>query len=227
MLPVATHAQTSGRFGHLTVGYDGSNVKPVNAWIPASLGYPALKNGLLSISLDEYTAFNNALIGLQLQSKVGRRVNSNTGSMRPYVFDAMIQGGYVVLHNRKLMVYPTLGIGYGVFGNHIFNTRKKYPEFVPAEPAIRENVVLINRGFVGSLAVSADYYVRKPVTARDKGFTVGLRVGYDYRPQTDRWQANEKPVTGGPDFAARGPFVKLLLGLGNVGPKQQRAPSGQ
>lgn len=217
-----SQAQLYGHFGHVAVGYDGAKFGPVNDWMPFELGYPSLKNNLVSIGLDHYSVINNVLVGIQLQSKVGNVVRSSTGNMRPYVFDGMIQAGYVVFNQKKLIIYPTIGAGYGAFGNHLFNTRKKYPDFVPDEPSTRENVVFINRGFVGSLAVSADYYVRQQLTERNKGFVVGLRVGYDFRPKSDRWQANGKLIEGGgPEFAAAGPFVRLLLGLGKIGPKVQ------
>lgn len=217
-----SQAQLYGHFGHVALGYDGAKFSPVNTWIPGELGYPDLKNNLVSIGLDHYSVINNVLVGIQLQSKVGSVVRSNTGNMRPYVFDGMLQAGYVVYNQKKLLIYPTIGAGYGAFGAHIFNTRKKYPDFVPNEPSTRENVVLINRGFVGSVAVSADYDVRQQLTEYNKGFTVGLRVGYDFRPKSNRWQANGSLIEGGgPSFSAGGPFVRLLLGLGKIGPKRQ------
>lgn len=222
LLATTAQAQTYGRFGHLAAGFDGVKVGAVNDWMPPQLGYPVLKDNMLGFSVDQYVISNNLLVGIQLQSKVGRVVRSRTGNMRPYVFDAMAQVGYIVVHKRKLMVYPTLGAGYGGFGAHIFNTKKRYPDFVPSEPRIRENVVLINRGFVGSIAISADFFVRKQLTERDKGLIIGLRAGYDYRPESTRWQANGKLIAGGgPSFAATGPFIRLLVGTGNIGPKQQ------
>ncbi|MBC8151991.1 MAG: hypothetical protein H7Z72_03690 [Bacteroidetes bacterium] len=219
LTPCLAEAQNYGRIYHAYVGYDFVNTQTVDNWMPFNLAYPDMKNGLVSIGIDGFAIRNNIMMGGQLQVKHGPVVRAPRGNLRPYIADLMAQGGYVFINKKGLMVYSTLGVGYGAFATHIFNTRKRYPDFVPSVPAIRENVVLIQQGVVGSLTVGADYFVANHNTDRSKGFALGLRLGYDARPKSDKWQASEYDITGGPSYSASGFFVRLTVGKGTVGPR--------
>lgn len=219
LAPCLVKAQNYGRMYHAFVGYDFVNTQTVDDWMPANLAYPDMKNGLLSLGIDGFAIRNNIMIGGQLQLKHGPVVRAVRGNMRPYIGDAMVQGGYLLVNKKGLRVYSIAGIGYGAFATHIFNTRKRYPEFVPSVPAIRENVVLIHKGVVGSLAVGADYALGKRTEFRTKGLSLGLRVGYEARQKSDDWQASQYDISGGPTYSASGFFARFLVGLGSIGMK--------
>lgn len=213
-------AQNYGRMYHAYVGYDNISTATVNSWMPEGLAYPQLKNNFLTIGIDGYAVRKNVLIGGQLQVKHGPAVLGAGGNMRPYVIDLMAEGGYIFYSRKGLYLYSTLGLGYGAFATHIYNTRKKYPDFVPSVPAIRENVVLINKGVVGSITLGADYFLKNHDTPRTKGLAIGLRIGYDARPSSSKWQASQYDIAGGPSYAASGYFVRFTLGKGSIGAKQ-------
>lgn len=218
--PALLKAQNYGRMYHAYVGYDNISTTTVNNWMPEALAYPKIKNDFLTFGLDGYAVRNNVLIGGQLQLKHGPVELGNGGNQRPYVVDLMAEGGYIFFSRKGLYLYSTVGVGYGAFATHIFNTRKKYPEFVPAVPAIRENVVLIQKGVVGSITLGADYFMKNHDAPRTKGFAVGLRVGYDARPTSSNWQASQYAIAGGPAYAASGYFVRFTVGRGSIGAKQ-------
>ena len=220
LLPGLGKAQNYGRLYHAYVGYDNVSTATVNKWMPEGLAYPNMKNSFLTFGIDGYAVRRNVLIGGQLQVKHGPAVLGAGGNLRPYIADLMAEGGYIFYNRKGLYLYSTLGLGYGAFATHIFNTRKKYPDFVPAEPAIRENVVLIQQGVVGSLTLGADYFISNHDAPRTKGVALGLRVGYDARPTSSKWQASQYSIAGGPAYSASGFFVRLTVGKGSIGAKQ-------
>lgn len=216
LIPHWALAQAYGHLFHAYAGLDGLNSTTLNNWMPTELGYPSLNNGMMSLGLDGLAVRRNVLIGGQLQVKYGPTVRSQTGNLRPYAVDILVQTGYVLLRKKGLIMYSTLGAGYGAFGIHLFNNRKQYPGFVPSEVATRENVVLIQRGLVGSLALGADYCLGARKSERTKGLVLGLRLGYDARPASSRWQANEQAVADGPTYSASGGFVRVTIGAASL-----------
>ncbi|MFD1145091.1 hypothetical protein ACFQ4C_28435 [Larkinella insperata] len=211
-------AQVSGRALHVQVGYEAFNASKINGWFLPS--YPTLQKAYTTFGFSGYGVRNNVLLGGELQAKTGGTISNTAAKLTPCAANLAFNVGYVLLHKKGLTVFPIAGVGYGFFATRIWEAEKRYPAFVPEQVSMRENIVASQQGVTGSIAAGAEYILGKQNGSRTKGFSVGLRAGYNFMPASTKWRVNYTESIKGTSFGASGPFVRLLVGLGRIGSAQ-------
>jgi hypothetical protein len=128
--------------------------------------------------------------------------------------------GWDLRPRARLSLSPTLGVGRGSFVLTVGD--RAGGASVGTSPAPTFDEVLADPG--RSSRIAGGHWVFEPMLAADLlvvraaaqrvGMTIGARVGYRLAPNRPDWEYRGAAVSGGPVDQARGPIVRLTVGVG-------------
>lgn len=238
----AQQANRSGGLGHFTIGtgafqnqkfYDEvvtpnkstyEYAKPSMSCITMGAeGYSIIKSVMIGGELSTY-AGNKKEISLSKTAAVTDQDKKYTLGYRQAGAMATVNVGYVAFHKQNFIIYPMLGLGYGLSANIFSDSRsgnitdgRKYPI---GNNITEKNAAVFNGSLAFNVALGFNYFVKNS-NGNAKGFTLGLRAGYYACSPSNKYRANdekmeEKVGIAYPKTGNNGWYVRLLIGGGKV-----------
>jgi hypothetical protein len=213
-----TNLYTRGVKGYFMAGANIFDLDELNATLRRS-SYPAFSDNLFSFGGGGHLIINRLLIGGEghgLLTKEKSVVLANRlykSSLE--ISYGFVTAGYQVIANGGFSFYPLLGIGGGIISMKIHEKTPASFDEILANPG--RNATLTMAGFLVHASLGGDYFFVVDQDAGERrGLIVGFRAGYNFAPLKSDWQLDEFEIAGGPDIDVTGPYVRLLIGGGEL-----------
>jgi hypothetical protein len=193
-------------------GWQRMDASELNARLNTS-GFPSFSESLLSLGGGGWAFKNDFLIGGNGHALFARGQTTTDQAFRTDLGGGYGQAdfGYRVYTSERLDLYPVVGFGAGAVTLEIVQQGNATFDGTLSDPLTMTR--LTSWGFLLDLAAAADVRV---TGARDDdgmsertrgGFSMGVRAGYAFWPGDWTWDA-----AGGPGFAVRGVYVRVMVG---------------
>ena len=210
-------AQESGGMGYSMFGSNTINLDDLNAKL-ASHGYTTLSDNFFSVGGGGHGIINSKwIIGGEGGTLLGDNVTSGDYETSLIVGYGLFDVGYIVYSIKDLRVYPLLGIGAGGMTLSIAQspTSLSFDEVLDNP---KRNVEMTTGGFLLNIALGIDYLLAFDADEKGRGgFLLGLRGGYCFSPIQSDWTLGEIELSGAPETAITGPYIRLIIGGGGIG----------
>jgi opacity protein-like surface antigen len=194
--------------GFFAIGVNGTDLGPLNSRLRGA-GYPTFPTELFAIGGGGYGVVAGTILlggegyGLIAPSRgvQGRTVSVGGGY-------GLFTVGYQFRPSDRLAVYPQVGVGGGGLSLEIGSAGAERFDDVLGDPNREASLEK------GSVLLSLGGGLEYRFSAHDEpgGFQIGLRAGYLLSPYDTDWTLSEDRLSGGPDAAFSGPFVRVLVG---------------
>jgi opacity protein-like surface antigen len=208
--------------GYLSLGVHVNDMSEFQSRLDLSgVGYPAEAKNDLAIGAGGLFCSRRLVVGVEGFGLIsperagGGYRTSLSGTC------GVFQLGYAFINTERFSLYPLLGFGGGAF------TWKVQRDVAPSsfEDVIEHpemGVSLLNASFILQAALGADYWIKLGQGERGtRCLVIGLRLGCTYSPFGNNWevQMSDQPseLAGAPRLGITGPFLRLVVGLGNLG----------
>jgi trimethylamine:corrinoid methyltransferase-like protein len=201
----------------LSSGMSTMSVDALNARMSTSRFAP-LSNDAVSLGAAAHVAIGRALLGAELgRAAFGEEGLDNGRTDELSAVQGLATVGYAVVATEHLSVFPQLGAGVGRVTVSLrdrsgTSTTQAQPTFDEVAQAPGTESRLAGRHLLYSVGAGADYLVTRP--GGSLGVVVGLRGGRLLSPPRTRWRRVGARVVAGPDAAASGPFLRVVVGVG-------------
>ncbi|MEJ2540206.1 MAG: hypothetical protein P8188_09575 [Gemmatimonadota bacterium] len=192
------------------VGSQALDLHELNAR-SADAGFSPFSEKLLSLGGGGWAVKDRFVIGGNGHALIAGQEAS--GALRASLSGGygQIDVGYQVVRTGPFTLTPTVGVGAGGMSLALSEMPgpASFDDFLVDPPAGSQ---VSSWGFVLDGALSAEMSFRLSDPAADGGheggLTAGLRLGYALSPADWSWVE----VSGGPDFAVTGAYLRLMLG---------------
>jgi hypothetical protein len=201
----------------LTTGMNTISVDALNARM-ASSQFAPLSNDAVSFGAGGYAAVGRALIGAEVaRSAFGEEGLSNGRSDELSAIQGLATAAYAIVSTERLTVAPQLGAGLGRVEVSLRDrsgtaTSASQPTFDEVAQSPGAESRMAGRHLLYAFGVGADYLVSR--AASSKGVVLGVRAGMLVSPNRTTWTRDGQRIVAGPDAAAGGPFLRLVVGVG-------------
>lgn len=187
----------------------------------ATNGFAAVSNDAIGFGGGGFGSFGPLRLGAEHVRLDGGSESTAAGlSARIEASYTTLTLGWDLRPRGRLSVAPTLGVGRG---NYVLTVGDRNGgATVPASPAPTFAEVVADPG--RESRIEGKHWVFEPMLAADllvvrsaarrRGITIGARVGYRVAPNRPDWEYRGSAVTGGPVDQAKGPIVRLTVGVG-------------
>jgi opacity protein-like surface antigen len=180
--------------------------------------FAPLSNDAVSYGASGYVAIGRALLGAELtRSAFGEEGlnNGRTDELTALQGAAMI--GYALVATERLSLFPQLGVGIGRVEISLRDragagTTTSQPTFDEVAQSPGAESRMAGRHLLYSICGGADYLVSR--SGSSLGVVLGVRAGMLASPNRTTWTRNGQSVIAGPDVAAAGPYVRVVVGIG-------------
>lgn len=201
----------------LTTGMATMSVDALNARITASQFAP-LSNDAVSFGASGYVAIGRALVGAEAaRSAFGEEGLNNGRSDDLSAAYALATIGYAIVSTERLTLFPQLGVGVGRVEVTLRDrsgaaSASSQPTFDEVAQSPGSESRMSGRHLAYALGGGADYLVSRAGAV--KGVVLGIRTGLLVAPNRTTWTRDGQRVVAGPDAAAGGPYLRLVVGVG-------------
>ena len=202
----------------LSTGMSTMSVGALNARMAASQFAP-LSNDAVSYGASGYIASGRALLGAEAARSAFGEEGLNNGRTDELAADhALATVAYAIVATERLTVFSQLGVGVGRL--HVtLRDRSGTVSASSSEPTFDEVAQspgaesrMTGRHLVRAVGGGADYLVSR--AGSSKGVVLGVRAGVLASPNRTTWTRSGQRIVAGPDAAAGGPYLWLVVGLG-------------
>lgn len=192
----------------------------INALL-GTAGYFAVSNDAIGFGGGGFGSFGPLRIGAEHVRLDGGEESGPSGlSARIEASYTTLTLGWDLRPRGRLSLAPTLGVGRGSYVLTV-GDRSGGPT-TPASPPPTFPEILDAPG--RSSRIAGGHWVFEPMLAgemlvvrsasRRRGITIGARAGYRVAPNRPDWEYRGKAVAGGPIDQAKGPILRLTVGVG-------------
>jgi hypothetical protein len=201
----------------LTTGMSTMSVDALNARMTPSRFAP-LSNDAVSYGAGGYLAIGRALLGADVgRSAFGEEGLDNGRTDQLSTVQGMATVAYAIVATDRLSVFPQLGVGMGRLDVSLRDrsgtgTSTAQPTFDEVAQAPGAESRMSGRHLLYAFGGGADYLVSR--AGSSKGVVLGVRGGLLASPNRTTWTRNGQSIVAGPDAAAGGPYVRVVVGLG-------------
>ena len=203
-----------GGMGYSVFGFSTIDISNLNTKLE-SKGYTALPESYFCVGGGGHSIINKRwIIGGEAYSLLGDESTGADFKASTYIFQGFANFGYIIFSKKGLSVYPLLGLGGGSMKLTLSEKGASYSfDDVLTDP--KRGATLTAGGFLINLALGLDYYLKLGENEEGHGgFLLGLRAGYTLAPSKGGWGMNDVELSGSPEIAMTGPFVRIILGGG-------------
>jgi hypothetical protein len=210
----------SGRPFHaiaLSTGMSGMSVDALNARMTPSQFAP-LSNDAVSYGASGYLAVGRALLGAEVaRAAFGEEGLNNGRTDELNALHALATASYAMVSTERLSIFPQLGVGLGRVDVALRDrsgtgTTVAEPTFDEVAQAPGAESRMSGRHLLYSFGGGADYLVSR--AGASAGVVLGVRAGMLASPNRTTWTRDGRSVIAGPDAAAAGPYLRVVVGLG-------------
>lgn len=201
----------------LSTGMSTMSVDALNARM-ASSQFAPLSNDAVSYGASGYVTIGRALLGAEAaRSAFGEEGLDNGRTDDLSATHGMATVAYAIVATDRLSIFPELGVGLGRVDVALrdrsgVGTTAAQPTFDEVAQSPGAESRMSGRHLLYGLGGGADYLVSRAGSA--KGVVLGLRAGLLASPNRTTWTRNGEMIVGGPDAAAAGPYLRVVVGLG-------------
>jgi hypothetical protein len=201
----------------LTTGMSTMSVDALNARMAPSQFAP-LSNDAVSYGASGYVAFGRALIGAEVaRSAFGEEGLNNGRTDELSSLHGLATAAYAIVATERLTLFPQLGVGAGRLNVSLRDrsgagTSVSQPTFDEVAQAPGSESRLSGRHLLYSLGGGADYLVSR--AGSSVGVVLGVRAGMLMSPNRTTWTRDGQSIVAGPDAAAGGPYLRVVVGVG-------------
>lgn len=203
-----------------SVGAATLETSQINALLGAA-GYYALSNDAVGMGGGGFFSFGPLRLGAEHVRMDGGDESTPAGlSARAEAQYTALTVGWDLRPRGRLSVAPTLGVGRGSYELTLGD--RNGGTMVPTSPPPTFGEIAASPGRSSRIAGSS--WIFEPMLAADllvlrrasdrRGITLGARAGYRFAPNRPDWEFRGTAVTGGPIDQAKGPVLRLTLGVG-------------
>src|SRR5688572_2811229 len=199
------HAQSKGFAGFFTIGYN--NVSNAGQKLQLMLpGMEKLTNNYYGIGGEAYWKSGKLILGAQAGIYAHGVVSNGEKHAEPFSANGMIKGGYIIIENRDLFIYPT--VGGGIAGTVITS----YEKNGNLKSALH-SIYLISPAI--DFAINLDPIIYRFTTRPASGvFISGVRTGYRLSKKSDYWKRVNDQPNQKISFANNGFYASMAFGIG-------------
>lgn len=183
-------------------------------------GYFAVSDDAVGIGVGGFTSFGPLRLGAEhVRLDAGEESTPAGRSARLEASYTTLTVGWDVRPRGRLSVAPTLGVGRGAY---VLTVGDRSGGATPASPPPTFAEILSLPGT--SSRLSGGHWIYEPMLAADllvvrsaaarRGVTLGLRAGYRIAPNRPDWEYRGTAASGGPVDQAKGPILRLTVGVG-------------
>ena len=191
----------------------------INALLGAA-GYFAVSNDAIGFGGGGFGSFGPLRIGAEHVRLDGGEESTPTGlSARIEASYTTVTLGWDLRPRGRLSIVPTLGMGRG---SYVLTVGDRNGGATAPAPPPTFSEILDAPG--RSSRVAGGHWVFEPMLAGDllvvrraaqrRGITIGARAGYRVAPNRPDWEYRGAAVAGGPIDQAKGPILRLTVGVG-------------
>jgi len=160
------------------------------------------------IGLEGFYRYRRNVLGAEWNFCWQKRYQAEDTYAEPYITSLRIKYGYITNKNSKMLFYPTVAAGttkmllttYTKEGSRVINLNDRYlllPSFAMALNCDR---------LISKFDYSERYYL---------GWITGVRAGYEFSIQSNRWKINQGKNLHSPAYAPRGFYISIAFGAGD------------
>jgi opacity protein-like surface antigen len=201
----------------LSTGMSTMSVDALNARVTPSQFAP-LSNDAVSYGASGYVAVGRALLGAELtRSAFGEEGLNNGRTDELTAVQGVATAAYALVSTERLSIFPQLGVGLGRVEISLrdragLGTTTSQPTFDEVAQAPGAESRMDGRHLLYSFGGGADYLVSR--AGSSIGVVLGVRAGMLASPNRTTWTRSGQTVVAGPDAAAGGPYLRVVVGLG-------------
>lgn len=201
----------------LSTGMSTMAVDALNARMAASQFAP-LSNDAATYGASGYVAIGRALLGAEVaRSAFGEEGLDNGRTDELSAMHGLATVAYAVVSTDRLSIFPQLGVGLGrvevvLRDRSGVGTTQAQPTFDEVAQSPGPESRMSGRHLLYGLGGGADYLVSR--AGASKGVVLGLRAGMLASPNRTTWTRSGQRIVAGPDAAASGPYLRVVVGLG-------------
>lgn len=212
----SSNSKVVGGMGYFMIGIGSLDIDGVNTRLEAA-GMSTFSNNFLSLGGGGHSINGNLILGGEGHGMGVGEISEGDYTSSLSVGYGFFDIGYAVYSTDAFYVYPLIGIGGGGMSVRIVE-RGTSPSFNDVLENPKRGVEISTGGFLLNLSLGTDYVfaMEKGKNGRG-GFSIGLRIGYVFTPIKGDWSMDETKLSGSPETAITGPYVRLLLGGGGFG----------
>jgi hypothetical protein len=175
--------------------------------------HPTTEAAHFAWGLGGHVIHNKFVLGVEI-IRLTERKGNNGSDFNTYISAkySTLNLGYLALSKKGLMCWPFLGLGFGqlklkLMENNI-DSFKDFTGFQKGSES-RRNSFLFNAG------IALDYFHKYNNRKKGKNsIVIGLRAGYIGSIGNLNWKINGVAVDDGPDSGIKGPYIRVIFGLG-------------
>lgn len=186
---------------------------PSSSFLPA--GAPDLSENHLSVGGSGYFLFRKWMVGLEGNGGMAAEGRMDTLGMGRSFGTFQLQGGYALVNNPRLKVFPLLGLG--VMQN---NLRVRHIPTTPldlsgltANYALQE-IQFQQTNYVASLTLGLDYVLNRSKEGSSGGWMLGLRLQYLAGWPDKNWTVSGNTLSSAPSASPQMLSLSILVGGG-------------
>jgi len=215
---IRASAKKEGRkMGYFMFGGNIIDIKTLNSKLK-NKGYSELSDNFISLGGGSHRIINRVIIGGEGHRLIGREVTSKGYRTSIDIGYGFFNSGYILYSVSDLRIYPLLGLGGG--GMNLNIVEKDSPSFDEILTNPKRGATLSTGGFLLNLAVGADYLLKLAEDEEGRGGLIfGLRAGYIFAPIKGDWEMDGIGISGGPQAAITGPYIRIMIGGGGIAVK--------
>lgn len=201
----------------LSTGMSTMSVDALNERLTPSQFAP-LSNDAVSYGASGYLAIGRALLGATVaRSTFGEEGLDNGRTDALSATQGLVTVGYAIVATDRLSIFPQLGVGLGrvevtLRDRSGAGTSAAQPTFDEVTLSPGSESRMSGRHLLYGFGGGADYLVSRGGSA--KGLVLGVRAGLLASPNRTTWTRNGERIVAGPDAAAGGPYLQVVVGLG-------------
>ena len=218
-LPQTSMAQTARPrpgSGYFMIGWNNLQCEPLNASLQA-LGYPTFSQPALGFGGGGHFVLGRVLLGGEGHALKTEEayVPLPSGAYHATLEAGygMFNVGYLLATRRQFMPYVMGGIGGGDLRLKINPSLAPKFDDVLQQPG--RSAKLTHGGLLLMAALGWETWFGVHHDRADfTGVMLGVRGGYVYSPVSGAWHLDEQKLSGGPNYAFNGSFLRILLGIG-------------
>jgi hypothetical protein len=189
--------------------------------ILGSAGYFAVSDDAIGFGGGGFGSFGPLRIGAEHFRLDGGEESTLGGrSARIEASYTTLTLGWDLRPRGRLSIAPTLGVGRGSYVLTVGD--RNGGATAPASPPPTFGEILVTPG--RSSRIAGAHWVFEPMIAGEllvvrsasqrRGITIGARAGYRVAPNRPDWEYRGTAVAGGPIDQAKGPIIRLTVGVG-------------
>lgn len=200
-----------GGIGHLNFSAEQLNISGLNTALNSEY-YNTVNPYSVSFGGGGHYVFGRIMVGGGGAWLMNSRTQNNNNTVKLKGGYGYFSLGYLLLKNKRSLLYPGLGIGGG--GYDILITKKNARNDFRQQLNSPEGMAGIEAsGWLMSAQLTYKLFLSKNTT---EGFCIGLRAGYRYSPYNWHTSLNNTVLANSPTLNMNGLYVSLLLGGGSV-----------